>query len=305
MTDSAGLNGKKAVKKFFFTPQELALCGVAMIWGATFLIIRLAMQESGPLWFVCLRFSAAALTLGLISLPVLSGITRREILGGIAIGLTVFGDFSLQTAGLAYIEASKSAFLAAFSVPLVPLLEWLFLRRRPGRWALMGLLLAFPGVLLLSGMDVSGGFGRGELLTLGGAASYALEILITGLVVSGTDPRRITFVELAVTALLAGVFMPLNHESVSLSPYVLAAGLGLGACTALLQSAIAWAQKAVPPTKTTLILTGEPVWGGVFGYLYGERLSLSSLAGCFLVLSGILVSEIPGMKAARLRKRVK
>ena len=292
------------MKKCFFTPQEPALYGVAMIWGATFLVIRVCMRESGPLWFVCLRFGAAALALGLISLPVLKGITRREIPGGMATRLTVFGDFSLQTAGPAYIEVSKSAFLAAFSVPLVPLLEWLFLRRRPGRRALMGLVPAFPGVLLLSGMDVSGSVGWGELLTLGGAACYGLEILITGLVVPGTDPRRITFVELAVTAVLAGVFMPLNHESVSLSPCVLAAGLGLGACTALLQSAIAWAQKAVPPTKTTLILTGEPVWGGVFGYLYGERLSLSSLAGCFLVLAGILVSEISGMKAARLRKHV-
>lgn len=93
--------------------------------------------------------------------------------------------------------------------------------------------------------------------------------------------------------------MPLNGENVSLSPYVLAAGIGLGVCTALIQSVIAWAQKSVPPTKATLIYTGEPVWGGVIGCLYGERLTLSSLAGCALVLAGILISERPEKKAGQ------
>ena len=119
------------------------------------------------------------------------------------------------------------------------------------------------------------------------------------MIVPGTDPRRVTLVELVVTALLAGASMPLNGESVSLSPYVLAAGIGLGVCTALIQSVIAWAQKSVPPTKATLIYTGEPVWGGVIGCLYGERLTLSSLAGCALVLVGILISERPEKKAGQ------
>ena len=287
------------MKKSLFTVQELALCGVTMIWGGTFLVIRLAMQECGPFWFVCLRFGAASLALALVSLPVLKRFTRREIWGGIVIGVTVYVEYSLQTAGLAYIEASRSAFITAFYVPLVPLFEWLIMRRRPGRMALIGLALAFPGVILLSGMDVSGGLGRGELLTIGCAMVYALEIIVIAMIVPGTDPRRVTLVELVVTALLAGASMPLNGESVSLSPYVLAAGIGLGVCTAVNQRVIAWAQKSVPPTKPTLIFTRGPVWGGVIGCLYGERLTLSSLAGCALVLAGILISERPEKKAGQ------
>ena len=224
---------------------------------------------------------------------------QNELTIALVIGVTGYVEYSLQTAGLAYIEASRSAFITAFYVPLVPLFEWLIMRRRPGRMALIGLALAFPGVILLSGMDVSGGLGRGELLTIGCAIVYALEIIVIAMIVPGTDPRRVTLVELVVTALLAGASMPLNGESVSLSPYVLAAGIGLGVCTALIQSVIAWAQKSVPPTKATLIYTGEPVWGGVIGCLYGERLTLSSLAGCALVLAGILISERPEKKAGQ------
>ena len=196
------------MKKSLFTVQELALCGVTMIWGGAFRVIRLAMQECGPFWFVCLRFGAASLALALVSLPVLKRFTRREIWGGIVIGVTVYVEYSLQTAGLAYIEASRSAFITAFYVPLVPLFEWLIMRRRPGRMALIGLALAFPGVILLSGMDVSGGLGRGELLTIGCAIVYALEIIVIAMIVPGTDPRRVTLVELVVTALLAGASMP-------------------------------------------------------------------------------------------------
>ena len=36
--------------------QELALIAVTMVWGGTFLVVHLAMQHSGPLFFVGLRF---------------------------------------------------------------------------------------------------------------------------------------------------------------------------------------------------------------------------------------------------------
>ncbi|MFS9605743.1 EamA family transporter, partial [Klebsiella pneumoniae] len=41
--------------------QELALIAVTMVWGGTFLVVHLAMQHSGPLFFVGLRFVTAGL----------------------------------------------------------------------------------------------------------------------------------------------------------------------------------------------------------------------------------------------------
>ena len=125
--------------KIFSSVQECALFAITLLWGASFILIRLAMQECGPLCFVGLRFSVATGVILLLALPVLRGITRKEIFGGILIGISVFGGFAMQTYGLVQIESAKSAFITAFYVPLVPVLEMLLMRHRLGWTSWLGI----------------------------------------------------------------------------------------------------------------------------------------------------------------------
>lgn len=285
-----------------FNLEESALIFITMIWGATFLIIRYALEETGPLFFVGLRFASAALVMLPLSLPVLRGFTRREVLAGAAIGVSIFAGYALQTYGLQTITASKSAFITAFYVPLVPLLQWGVMRQAPGRMAWIGIALAFPGLALLSGPDgVSAGFGRGELLTALGALAIAAEIILIGMVAPQVNARRITLVQVAVASVLSFALMPVTGEAVpAFSWLVVCAACGLGVASALIQSAINWAQRRVSPTRATLIYSCEPVWGGVFGRLAGERLPALALLGGALVIAGVLISGLkPGRKNPR------
>ena len=278
--------------RIFSSPQEWALCGMTMIWGGTFYIISLVMREAGPFWFVGIRFSFASLGLLLCSFPLLGGITKRELFGGILLGCTVFLGFGLQTMGLATIPSAKAAFITAFYVPLVPLFELLLMRHRPGKWAIVGMCLAFFGVILLTNPQaVQGGMGVGEMVTILCAIAFAIEIVLMGMIVPGTNPRRLALVEVVVTAILGFLTMPMVHETAVFSKFVLLCAAGLGLCTALIQSVVTWAQKTVSPTRATIIYTGEPVWAGLIGYLAGERLALSSVLGCAFVVLGILVSN--------------
>ena len=157
--------------------QELALCVITMIWGATFIVIRMAMESCGPLFFVGLRFGCAALILLALSSSVIRDITREEIVGGSLLGCIVFAGFALQTAGLASLDAAKSAFLTAFYVPLVPLIEWIFMKRRPTARSFVSLALAFVGVVLLSGgFQMNFEASTGEMLTLLCSLIFAMEI---------------------------------------------------------------------------------------------------------------------------------
>ena len=263
--------------------QELALCVITMIWGATFIVIRMAMESCGPLFFVGLRFGCAALILLALSSSVIRDITREEIVGGSLLGCIVFAGFALQTAGLASLDAAKSAFLTAFYVPLVPLIEWIFMKRRPTARSFVSLALAFVGVVLLSGgFQMNFEASTGEMLTLLCSLIFAMEIVCTGILAPRSNARRLAFVEVFVTSLLSFALMPVAGEEIpEFSWYVLLSACGLGLSTALIQSVMVWAQKTVPPSRATLIYTGEPVWGGIFGYLAGERLSPScpALAG--------------------------
>ncbi len=281
-----------------FNLEESTLIFITMIWGATFLIIRYALEETGPLFFVGLRFAGATLVMLPLTLPVLRGFTRQELLAGSAIGVSIFAGYALQTCGLQSISASKSAFITAFYVPLVPLLQWGVMRQAPGRMAWFGIALAFPGLVLLSGSDgvsagLAAGTGRGEILTALGALAIAAEIILIGLVAPRVNARRITLVQVAVAAVLSFGLMPVAGERVpEFSWLVVCAACGLGVASALIQSAINWAQRRVSPTRATLIYSCEPVWGGVFGRLAGERLPALALLGGALVIAGVLVSGL-------------
>ncbi len=271
---------------------ELALMAVTLLWGGTFLIVHLAMRESGPLFFVGLRFATAALFTLPLAWRVLAGLTRQELLAGFAIGVGIFGGYSLQSWGLATIPSSTSAFITAAYVPLVPILQWIILRRRPRLASWAGVVLAVGGLLLVAAPRDGLSMGRGEMLTLVSTLAIALEIIFISLWAGRVDVLRVTIVQLAVTALLAFAFMvPMGEAIPPFSWRVILSACGLGLMTAIIQLVMNWAQRTVSPTRATLIYAGEPVWAGIIGRIAGDRLPPSALLGGVLIVAAVLVSE--------------
>ncbi|MBQ7457125.1 MAG: DMT family transporter [Desulfovibrio sp.] len=282
--------------RFFSSREEWALCFVTMIWGVSFLVIRLAMQARCPFFFVGLRFLCAACCVFLVALPVMRGFTAKEIYGGLILGILVFLGFGLQTAGLMEISAAKSAFLTAFYIPLVPLFEVLFLRHRVRARLLLGLSLSFPGVLCIAWPEEMGmGIGIGEIETIVCAIVFAWEILVIDMVAKDCNARRLVLIELLCTSLCSFCAMPLVGESIP-APSLLVYGsaLGLGLVTAFMQSILTWAQKSVEASRATVIYAGEPVWAGLFSVLAGESIGFVALVGCLFVIGGIVVSSNKG-----------
>ena len=297
-----------AVKKssiFTFIPtikrQEAVLIFITMIWGGTFLAVHLAMQVSGPFFFVGLRFAAATLVLTLFSLRSLRGLTWYELKAGVFIGIAIMFGYGLQTVGLQTISSSQSAFITAMYVPMVPLLQWLVLGRFPGVMAWVGVLLAFSGLMLLaapSSADMA--LSIGEILTLIGTLGMAAEIILIGAYAGKVNVKRVTVVQLATASLAAFLMMVPTGESVPpYSNYLLYSAVGLGLASAIIQVTMNWVQRSVSPTRATVIYAGEPVWAGLVGRIAGERLPGVALLGCALIVLGVLVSEM------RIRRKAK
>lgn len=278
---------------FALSRQEIALVMVTMLWGSTFLIIHIAMQHSGPLFFVGLRFTIAGLMALLVFRKHMSGLTRYEVGAGIAIGSALFLGYYLQTHGLRTITSSQSAFITALYVPIVPLLQWAVLKRPPGLMSWIGVALAFTGLILLAGPDAGTlSFSPGEAATLAGAVAIAAEIILIGLFASKVDSRRVTFVQLMTAGLLSFALMPVLGEAIPAFSWLWAgAAIGLGLASAVIQLTMNWAQKSVSPTRATVIYAGEPVWGGIVGRLAGDRLPALALVGAALIVAGVIASE--------------
>lgn len=275
-------------------PQEALLILITMFWGGTFLAVQYAVTLSDPFFFVGLRFATAAIAVALISLKSLRGLTLKELKAGVAIGVAIAMGYSLQTWGLQSISSSKSAFITAMYVPLVPLLQWLCLGRIPGIMSCVGIVLAFIGLILLAGTgDNLLALGPGEIITLVGAIAIAAEIILISAWAGQVDVKRVTVVQLATASLVAfGAMVPAGEAVPALSPGLITVALGLGIFSAIIQVTMNWAQKSVSPTRATVIYTGEPVWAGIFGRIAGERLPVLALLGGVFIVVGVLVSEL-------------
>lgn len=274
--------------------QELALIAVTMAWGGTFLVVHLAMQHSGPLFFVGLRFVTAGLIGLLVFRKAMAGLTRTELVAGIAIGASIFLGYGLQTFGLQTISSSKSAFLTALYVPLVPLVQWLVMGKPPRLMSWIGIGLAFTGLMLVAGPE-SGGMelNVGEMATMLSTLAIAAEVLLIGHFAGKVDARRVTTVQLLAAGVMALLAMPVAGESVPDFSWVwLSAAVAMACASILIQLTMNWAQKSLSPTRATVIYASEPVWAGIVGRMAGDRLPGLAILGAALIVGGVLVSEL-------------
>jgi drug/metabolite transporter (DMT)-like permease len=202
----------------------------------------------------------------------------------------------LQTAGLAHTAASISGFITGLYVVCTPLFAALLLRTRIGGWTWAAVLLALAGLGVLTLGDVSGGlaFGYGEALTLVAAMIYALHIVGLGAWSDAADAVGMTVVQCAVIAVVCtiaavpgGIALP-DRPGDWLSIVYMA--LVAGAAAILGQT---WAQAHLPPTRSAIIMSMEPVFAAVFAVaLGGESATLRMLLGGAMVLSAMLTVEL-------------
>jgi drug/metabolite transporter (DMT)-like permease len=278
-----------SLRKHVLAPEAVLMLATA-VWGGSFLVTRLSVRSGAPLLFVAARFAIAA---ALLAAPRPPGrFTRRELEGGLWIGLAMAGGYGLQAIGMQALESGRSAFISALYVPIVPFLQVFVLRRRPPARAWAGIALAFAGLVLLAHRPHGAGaapLGRSELLTLVGAVAIASEILLVGRYAPQARPRRLAIAQCAATALICLLLGLASGEPLPVGPVVLLSALGLGAASAFLQLAINHAQRTLSPTRATMIYALEPVWAGLFGALAGEQMGLAAIAGAALILASLLV----------------
>lgn len=273
---------------------QIVLIVITFAWGGTFLAVQTALQWTGPYTLVGMRFGLAAVLLAMTLGTGLRGLTRTELKAGGLIGIALFFGYGFQTLGLQYIPSSKSAFLTALYVPLVPLLIWLVFRRLPTAAALLGVALAFTGMVLLSNPGSYGlVLGKGEILTIICALATASEILLISHFAKRCNARRVVFVQLLVVSLLAFPAAFIAGESQpQATPGLIMCISGLAFVLAMIQFGMNWAQRYVSATRATLTYAMEPVWAGIIGALFGERLGLWGTMGGVLIVLGVLVSEL-------------
>jgi drug/metabolite transporter (DMT)-like permease len=198
----------------------------------------------------------------------------------------------LQTAGLAHTPASISGFVTGLYVVCTPLLAAAILRTRipPITWAAVLLATVGLAVLALRGFSI----GYGELITLASAVLYALHIVGLGAWSTAQDAVGMTILQIMVIAVVCtlatahdGIVLP-DRTSDWVSVVYMA--VVVGALGLLGQT---WAQAHLPPTRSAIIMSMEPVFASFFAvWLGGEDLTTRLLLGGSMVLVAMLTVEL-------------
>jgi drug/metabolite transporter (DMT)-like permease len=279
---------------------ELALLSIAFIWGASFVIVKDAVQAIPILTFLALRFGLALLALLLIFNSQLRGLGQsyqhHTLWGGALIGLALFGGYAFQTWGLLYTTATKSGFFTGLSVVLVPLFAGLFFRRRVSRpeWLAAGFSTMGLGLIVFGAGVAAIDFNLGDLLTLLAALCFALQIVLIDKLVSEANYPILLIAQIAVVALLSTVgALSTNQLTFDWSLPIWEAVVAMG----FLATALAfWIQNRFQArstaTRVAIILASEPVFAGIFGYLLkGDRLQPGQWVGTALILTAMIVAQ--------------
>jgi drug/metabolite transporter (DMT)-like permease len=282
--------------------SNLLLLIAAIIWGFAFVAQRAGMEFLGPF-----TFNAARFTLGSLSLIPLLIINRRRkiqneifitnnkktlLTGGLSAGIFLFLGATFQQAGMVHTSAGKGGFITGFYIILVPILG-LLVKQKTSFFTWLGAVIAITGLYFLS-VSKEHEINIGDILVLIGAFFWAFQILVIGFFAKKTDPIHLAFIQFAICAAVSFVFAVTGEQIVLVNLYkaiipVLYAGIFSAGIAFTLQVI---AQREAHPANAAIIMSLESVFAVLGGWLLlSETIALRGLAGCILMLTGMIISQ--------------
>lgn len=293
---------RNVMKKQIRSVALLLLC--TMIWGLAFVAQGVGMDYIGPFTFQAVRCFLAVI--GLLPFCIVADRFKNDgktffsrwkeknlWKAGILCGLPLFVACNLQQMGLVDTDTGKSAFLTAMYIVIVPILG-IFLRRKPSKMIFVCVALAVVGLYCLSCVGVTQ-INSGDLLLLGCAFAFAVQIIMVEIFGINVDALRLNIIQALVCAVLSAIVMFFTETPTWQAigqcwlPLAYAGFLSMGVAYYLQ----ILGQKNLDLSVASILLSAESVFAAIFGaLLLKETMTPWEWLGCILMLSAIVLSQI-------------
>ncbi len=273
----------------------------ATVWGASFIATKVALQDVSPITIVWLRFGMGLLVLGAaVALRKQFAMPKKNEWGYFALlgflGIT-FHQW-LQSNGLQTSEASTTAWIVATTPVFMAILGWLILKEGLSLVKILGIALAFFGVLLVVsdgnlGSISIGKFGApGDILILVSAVNWAVVSVLSRRGLKTTSASLFVFYMmlfgwLFTSALFVGNGLYAEVPALTFNGWLGVSFLGIF-CSGL--AYIAWydALQALTTASTGAFLYIEPLIAMIVAFfVLGEAITPASLIGGGIILLGV------------------
>jgi drug/metabolite transporter (DMT)-like permease len=279
-----------------------AFLALTLIWGASFLWIKIAVREVGPLTVVTLRLGFALAILLPFVVRARVGIPRGARLWGrlVVLGLiSATVPWLLITWAEQFIDSAVATVLNA-TVPLFTIVAahiYLSDDRMTAR-RVVGLLIGFGGVMVLVGKNLGIGGVADTGMKLAGQGAMLLSSFLYGMSnvyarakFRGTRPEFQAFYTLLVPQAIMWSITPSIESPFALpgepATWIAIAWLGiLGAGVSYL--IFYWLLHEIGPTKVATVTYTIPVIGVTLGVVFlDEALTWQLVVGTLLIVSGV------------------
>lgn len=276
----------------------VGLWTIYLVWGSTYLAIRIMVRTVPALLGAGLRFALAGALL-LAWLRVRRGpasVTARQLASAALVGtLLAAGGNGLVTVAERHVPSGLAALIIA-SVPLWVVVLRALAGEHPRRATLAGVAVGFAGVglLLLPGEQPAGVSVAGLLLLVLAAASWATGSVLSGRIDLPADPLRSTGLQMLfggavmlVAGLAAGELGGVRWDAFS------AESLGAFAYLVLVGSLIAftayvWLLQHAPVSQVATYAYVNPVIAVFLGWVVlGERVGVLTLVGAAVIVASV------------------
>ncbi|MDR2443908.1 MAG: DMT family transporter [Deltaproteobacteria bacterium] len=298
---------------------DLAIIGAAAIWGMAFIFTRWGLNDCSPALFLLVRFMLALLVSVALFGRYLKGLSKQTIRRGIILGFLMGGGYLLQNYSVNFTEVSRAAFIAALTLPAIPIMSFIIFREKIKINNLFGIILALFGLYLLLDPQFNG-VKIGDIIAFLSVPLWALYLIYINIFTEGNDEPHLTAKLLVlqfVGAIPLVALFTIIFESFLFPPLHPDLGKGLTAtgyfwagliyCAILASIGIVFiqtsCQKYTTPVQAMLCFQFEPITATLGAWLLlSEPIGLKAAIGAAIIILGVLISELGGLLMARRSK---
>lgn len=278
-------------------PVPLMGVAVAVIWGVTFLSIKVALREFGPMSLALFRFVVASILLApIVALSRTPFGVRRSDWGLLAasglVGVTFY--FLCENNGILLLTASESSIIVGTIPVLTLVIEMVALQSRPGRKVVAGIILSFLGVaLIVLRSESARSAPLGYVYMAGAALSWAAYSFLTRPLSARYPMLTVTFWQMVIGAVGCVPFaLAEGQKWIGLSAVSLWNAVYLG----VFGSAIGYwlyvmVLEKLGPGRSSVFINLIPVVSVFASFvLLGERLAPLQMAGAVAAIAGVYLA---------------
>jgi len=273
---------------------DIMLLIVTVFWGASYLLTKLALRELQAFNLTALRLLIGFAVSGAVFYKRLLKTDARTIKYSVILAVLIVFMFISMSYGLAYTSASNAGFLISLAVIIIPILSYFFLKQRIERRVLLGVCIAPIGIALLT-LNEQLSINSGDLLCILCALFSAMHVVCMGVFTQKVDSIALGILQLGFAGAFSLIFS-LFTENVSLPASFAGWGSTLALailCTAFGYIVQATSQQYTSATHTGLILSLEPVFSAILGFVFlGEVLLPRGYAGAAVLMLSVLIAEL-------------